>query len=184
MKEGPTLSVRDFPICAPMRTFEFPEHMSPQLEEDPNRNIWFMCLWKTAEDDVCSFPCGDFENFLFHLREQHGISMKANVDFCRECEVIFKNKTEAVNHYLEKALLFENCSLTLTEDRFKEMNDCLAYTFGQIKEIRKNVLDEILFTEEMPQEMPSLEIDTRQVRGSDTCDCPSHRHTVPLMRQN
>ena len=176
MEKTPTLSLKDFPIFAPMRAFDFPEHVSPQLAEDPDRSHWIMCLWK-QEDDVCSLPCGDFTSFLGHLRHDHGVDLRPNLDFCDGCEIIFKSRAEVVNHYLEKALMFEDKPLKIEGDGDKEMNEFLSNVFKVMKNLRKNLLDEILFTEEMP---PLETIDIREGLGGlgyDTCDCHCGRRS-------
>ena len=174
MEAAPTLSVKDFPIFAPMRSFDFPEEMSPHLAENPDKTDWFMCLWKTGSegDDVCSYPCGEFSNFLFHLKNSHGVTLRNNIDFCGECQVVFKNRTEGVNHFLEKTLLFEDRTLRLEGEVDNQMNDFLTSMFTEIKRLRKDLLDEILFSEEMPALGESIDIqDQSSGVGRDTCDC-------------
>ena len=97
MEDTPNLSVQNFPLFAPMTAFDFPNDEPTHLAEDPDRMDWYMCLWKEgAEDSLpCSFPCGDFSNFLFHLKDAHGKVLRTKIDYCHECQVIFKNRNEA-----------------------------------------------------------------------------------------
>ena len=172
MAERPILKVKDFPLFAPMRSFDFPEENS-HLAEDPDKNDWYMCLWKgSAEgEDFCSYPCGDFSNIIFHLKETHGVVLKSKIDFCFDCQVIFKNTTEAVSHYLEKTLLFEDRSLTLEEeDGDKKANELLVSTFTEIKRIRNELLDAILFDDDIPQ-LETFDLREDKPSDKDTCDC-------------
>ena len=94
MEATTILSVKDFPLFAPMTSF--PEEA--QLGEDSDGTHWYMCLWKMNDegDEICSYPCGDFTNYLYHLKQCHGVVLRPNIDVCCECALMFKNKTEAV----------------------------------------------------------------------------------------
>ena len=136
------------PLFAPMKSFA-----DVAGNKDETDSGWIMCLWRddAEKEDFCEMPCGNFLNFLYHLKTQHGVSLKEGKDLCMQCGVIFHSKIEGVNHYLEKALLYEDFSLELLSEDSVDSKIDLGPIFKQIKEIRKVVLDNILFPEDMPE---------------------------------
>ena len=167
MEDTSNLYVQDFPIFAPMIPFDF----NDDPEELADKTPWHMCLWRKGPEDPlpCSIPCGDFDNFIFHVKNTHGKNLRPKIDYCRDCEVVFKNRTEAVNHYLEKAIMFEDHPLILEGDGEQEG---LASVFTQIKHIRNELLDQILFSEDLPPiETIDIRDDIPPEEGRDICDC-------------
>ena len=104
----------NFPLFAPMRVMNCKgaDHHS---DEDYD---WIMCLWRTSSksDDFCEIPCGNFTNFIIHLKNEHGIELQDKKDFCSDCSTIFQSCIEGVNHYLEKALLYQDFKLELSTE--------------------------------------------------------------------
>ena len=90
-------------------------------------------------------------NFIGHLEHYYGIKLRPSKDYCSDCCIIFHSSIHAVNHYLEKALLHEDFSLKLVNKYSHESSADLMPIFEQIKEVRKVVLDHILFPENMPE---------------------------------
>ena len=67
--------------------------------------------------------------------------------------------------------MFEDRCLTLEGDG---ENDDLTSLFTEIKRIRNELLDEILFSEDLP---PTIDFRDECPGGRDVCDCTSDRLT-------
>ena len=156
-----------FPVFAPMRSFP-----DPTKSEDECPPDWLMCLWRddTSKDEFCEIPLVDFMSGIGHLEDHHGISLQRNKDYCSDCRIIFHSPAQAVNHYLEKTLFFEDFSVKLLDSEESKLD--LAPIFEQIKEMRKVLLDQMLFPEDMPElESEDLLIkDLEAIEGEDIPD--------------
>ena len=117
-----------FPVFAPMR----PHIGNIEQNSDGVYPDWIMCLWRddVSKADFCEVPCGDFMNFIGHLEHHHGIKLRPSKDYCSDCCIIFHKLVNKDSH---------------------ESSADLMPIFEQIKEVRKVVLDQILFPENMPE---------------------------------
>ena len=106
----------------------------------------FMCLWQGEDkQEVCGTRCFFFNELLDHIME-HGLNLKNGTDFCQECECIFESPLEGLEHYIVHALAFENNKMVRKFTPMSEENESwLTNIYEKIKEIRKEVLERLLF---------------------------------------
>ena len=109
---------------------------------------------------------------IAHLENHHGISLQRNKDYCSDCCIIFHSPAQAVNHYLEKTLFFEDFSVKLLDSEESKLD--LAPIFEQIKEMRKVLLDQMLFPEDMPEleseDLLIKDLEAKAIEGEDIPD--------------
>ena len=157
-----------------MRSFPDPQNTDGECAPD-----WLLCLWRddTSKEEFCEIPCGDFMNAIGHLKNHHGISLQRNKDYCSDCCIIFHSPAQAVSHYLEKTLFFEDFSVKLPDPDESKID--LAPLFEQIKEIRKVLLDQMLFPEDM-SELESEDLLVKDLEVIEGEDIPPSNGTRTL----
>ena len=123
-----------YPVFATLRTLSSNERYNG-VDYD-----WLMCLIKNTDGTgQCSETYSNFDYYLMHLENDHGIVLKST-DICNDCSLIFRNRTEAVSHYLQKALKFEECEMTYSMAS-PQNNLFLRSVFQGIKTIQRYLWD-------------------------------------------
>ena len=127
----------------------------PELQ-DPPPPLWalvhepndsYLCLWQGEDKKkICGSRINTFNNLLDHLTSEHGLHLKNCIDFCQKCECIFESAMEGLEHYIVHAITFEGNTLVRESGSVdSETETWLANIYAKIKEIRKEVLDRLLF---------------------------------------
>ena len=111
-----------------------------------------MCVYRPLGIDsgaFCGEHCSDFIELIHHLAHDHGIYLKRNIDYCRNCSIIFEDHLEALDHYLAKAISLEEVDLACQNPRgMDELRHWLAPVFEGMKKLRRMIMDRILYGEE------------------------------------
>ena len=116
------------------------------LLEINNRDIdKYRCLWASEDKkERCIASFCTFDHFICHLTEDHDLSLKPDLDFCKNCETIFDLYMEGVEHYINHAINCEDTSWKKLGDL--ETRDVWVHNvFEKLKEIRKELLEHLLF---------------------------------------
>ena len=127
--------ISDFPLFAPM-----------QVEENPSGTYdYLMCLWREKNpenQEFCAQTCGDFFKLLDHLRQEHGLKLKSRVDYCFDCECIFQNRLDSLQHYLLKVLSTQHFVMTCEDSSEKTaaLKEWLKPIYGKL-----NVVNNVSF---------------------------------------
>ena len=156
-----------FPLYAPISA-------DNDYEEKYDGAEFILCLYRqpTANaSDFCGVSCTDFSELIEHLKNDHGLILRKNIEFCLSCSEIFENPLSALDHYLNKALNYEQFDFQWkTEQENFEIKRWLQPYFETMKALKKDILDFFLFLNE---DLPGLE---DEVFGDIHIDNPNCCH--------
>ena len=126
--------ISDFPLFAPM-----------QVEENPSGTYdYLMCLWREKNPEN--------QKLLDHLRQEYGLKLKSQVDYCFDCECIFQNCLHSLQHYLLKVLSTQHFVMTCEDssDKTAALKEWLKPIYGKLNAVNNVIMDRVLFSDEMP----------------------------------
>ena len=124
---------------------DFPLHATIKAQDEDGTDLTYvMCLW-SEEDDLCAHKSSDFEAFLNHLNKQHGLKLTPGVDCSVDSSAIFQNRLDAIEFYLAKIMTYEDLSVKMETPMNDNLTAWLAPIFEELKGIRKQVVDRLLF---------------------------------------
>ena len=122
---------------------------TPMLRSSVNHDAKiYLCLYQSL--GVLSTMCGNqaqtFSDMIEHQRE-HDICLQPGVDYCSDCQLVFSEKMEAVDHYLTHTLNLKNREL-LSEAQHPlrlDVNDFLESHFEKWQKMKEDILNMLLF---------------------------------------
>ena len=114
---------------------------------------YYICLWNTNSNGMfCAHQMEDFAEVLEHLRDSHDLLLKPRLDFCAPCGLVYHSRLEGIEHMISShILLYEDFDVTC-EPRPLDADTTLFLEgiFAQVKEIRKQLMSQLLFAENFP----------------------------------
>ena len=128
----------------------FPLHASIKSlapAEGEETSDYVLCLWKSQHslEEFCGQRCADFAALLDHLKEEHQLKLIPSVDYSADSRIIFRNRLDALEFYLSKAMSYEDLHVTLESPIDLELSEWLSPIFEKLAELRKPVMDRLLF---------------------------------------
>lgn len=151
----------------------FPLHAVLSREVAGPANI--LCVYRPLGEDsgaYCGEMCSDFLELIHHLAHDHGIYLRRNIDYCRNCLTIFEDHLEALEHYLTKAISLQEVRLTCQDPTsIDPLLHWLTPIFDEMKKLRSTITDRIVYGEENPIEVVTNQfdrvlLDTNPMEGS------------------
>ena len=118
-----------FPLYASIKTMT--------QEEDAD---YVLCLWKSphSEEELCGHRCShDFIDLLAHLKEVHHLRLVPGVDYSVDSGLIIRNRLDALEFFLSKAMAYEDLQLTLESPVDTELTEWLGPIFEKLAAIQK-----------------------------------------------
>ena len=112
---------------------------------------YYLCLWSNENSKTaCGSWNGSFDDLLKHLSDCHKIKLKPGIDFCHSCEAVFENSTQAVEHYINHAIMYRDSGVIGEKKNFpKEEDDWFCPLLEKLREIRKELLKAMIFKENL-----------------------------------
>ena len=150
----------NFPLFAPMN-----------VEGNQSDSYdYLMCLVRD-QDEFCAETCGDFYKMLAHLRQEHGLVLNNRVDFCGDCEIVFKTRLDSLQHYLNKALSTQHFVMTFENpSEAADLKEWLAPIYHKLNAVHNVIMNRVLFSEDMPPLMDPFASDDGQLPETQEYD--------------
>ena len=149
-------------------------------EEKPRIKKPSLQLPQTVEK--CWKQVSSFKKLVSHLETDHNLKLHSGIDLCHCCESIFQTTKDALLHYLRKAILYENQTITNEMDCGEDCQACKNH-FENIKKAIHHFQLEINFEDAMSSNKDKileflLEDETTDVEDKNVTETPANMSEV------
>lgn len=119
-----------------------------------------LCLYhdNTPTATMCAHKSKDFDEAVAHLFQAHNLALRAGIDYCRTCAMIFRDFNEGMEHYFCHLLQFQEFGVIA--DNAQPAPATLAWReklFLRLREDRDRVMEYFLYGDDANSEVDDTE---------------------------